>query len=176
MVETEKKYTARKTIKKRIEHIEGQIVGHAQEAMFIAILGGLESMLKLGTDEDVEAQYKSMMSSCKAWKVETSVGSNGLSTEQYDEVVEYVDKHEGRPETWSDAQTLLYNMANRPSKSGNITNIKKGKEHARNKIINALARAVKNGQWNIGNKTIKAPATPPKEKTVIIQEVPKEGA
>ena len=120
-----------------------------------------------------------MMSSCKAWKVETSVGSNGLSTEQYDEVVEYVDKHDGRPETWTDAQVLLYNMANRPSKSGNITNIKKGKEHARNKIINALARAVKNGQWNIGNKTIKAPATattPPKEKTVIIQEVPKEGA
>jgi len=179
MAETEKKYTARKTIEKRIEYIEKQIEGHKNFSMFTAMIGGLKNSMKGSDLNETEGMWVSLRTTCKVYKVETNEGSNGISTEDYDAVVEYVDNHDGRPETWSDAQVLLYNMANRPSKSGNITNIKKGKEHARNKIINALARAAKNNLWKIGNKTIKAPATatpPKKDKKVIIQEAPKEGA
>ena len=179
MAETEKKYTARKTIEKRIEYIEKQIEGHKHFSMFNAIIGAYQELMKNNNLEDIEAGWVSLRTTCKTYGIETNEGSNGISTEDYNAVVEYVDNHDGRPETWSDAQVLLYNMANRPNKSGNITNIEKGKEHARNKIINALARAAKNNLWKIGNKTIKAPATatpPKKDKKVVIQEAPKEGA
>ena len=181
MVETDKVkiYTQPKTMKARITFIEENIAKARNPAIMRVMVDTLKQEMMTSNLEYTQHAYDSMLSTAKGQGI-IIASASGLTDDEVAAVETFSAKHKGGPRTWTPDQIKYLALVNRPSKSGNITSKKKALEHLTTKCLNNLKRAAKDKLWTIGNATIKAPPakppTPPKEKTVIIQEVPQEGA
>ena len=157
----EKKYTSIKTVKARIEHIEGEVskLQPAKQAMLKELIQELKDDIETGNEANIQTMYETMMRYAKKQGIELPSGNSGWSEDEQTKIIEGA-----KAELSQCPDSVIQFWANTlATTEGTTTNRKKNENRIIHYWLGKSRRLHLANRYKIGNKTIKAKPKPPQE-------------